>query len=158
MAPGPDRVPVNTNPPGAFVYLNGVVVGQTPTIVSLDRDHPAQIQIYLPGFQPLVMERSKSFNGWFIGSILLIAAVFPLIVDFATGNYEYYDDEPIAIGLTPMAGPPPPYYQQQPQYQQPPPYPPAQQAPPPLPPAQQAPPPVPPAPTTQPPASPSASR
>ncbi len=115
MAPGPDRVPVNTNPPGAFVYLNGVVVGQTPTIVTLDRDRPAQIQIYLPGFQPLVMERSKRFNGWFVGSILLFYAIFPLIIDFATGNYQHYDDEPIAIGLTPMAGPPPAYYQQPPQ-------------------------------------------
>ena len=127
LAAGPDHVPVNTNPPGAYVYLNGVFVGQAPTVVYLDRDRGGQIQIYLPGFQPVVMTRSKSLNGWFIGSILLFYTVIPLLIDLATGNYVRFDDEPIAIGLMPMQGPPPQWYQQQPpqgqQQPQQPPYP-----------------------------------
>jgi hypothetical protein len=140
FAGGPDRVPVATNPPGAFVYLNGRFVGQSPTVVEMDREHPGQIQIYLPGFRPLVMSRHKSLNLWFIANILWAAAIVPVIVDIATGNYQEYEGSPIAVGLTPDAGPPPMWYrqpgaplpppQQQPQpqpqpYPQPEPYPPA---------------------------------
>ena len=67
VAGGPDHVPVNTNPPGAYVYVNGQVVGQTPVVVALDR-HASEstIQIAMPGFQPIILTREKSFNGWTI--------------------------------------------------------------------------------------------
>lgn len=111
IASGPDQVPVATNPAGAYVYVNGQFVGQTPTTVSLDRDAPGQIQIYLPGFRPVVMMRDKSLNGWFIGSLLLFYTLIPLIVDLVTGNHVAYDEAPIAIGLTPDGAPPPMWYQ-----------------------------------------------
>jgi hypothetical protein len=110
FAGGPDRVPVTTNPPGAYVYLNGRFVGQSPTVVVMDRDNPGQIQIYLPGFRPLVMAREKTFNLWFVANILWAAAIVPIIVDIATGNYQEYEDSPIAVGLTPDSGPPPMWY------------------------------------------------
>jgi hypothetical protein len=110
FAAGPDTIPVQTNPPGAWVYVNGMVVGQTPTTISLDRSRPGQIQIYLPGFQPVMMIRSKTLNGWFIVSILFF--LVPIIVDLATGNWQRYDDGPILIGLTPAGGgqAPPPWF------------------------------------------------
>jgi hypothetical protein len=112
FAAGPDRVPVMTNPPGAYVYLNGAPVGQTPMYLLLDRDRAAAIQIYLPGFAPVQLERGKEFNTWFIGSIILVGLIVPLIVDLATGNYQRYDDGTIAIGLVPLAGPAPAWSQQ----------------------------------------------
>jgi len=115
FASGPDQIPVMTNPPGAYVYVNGQVVGQTPTMVALERSAPAQIQIYLPGFQPVVMAKYKSLNGWFIANILF----FPLaIVDLVTGDWQRYDTSGIAIGLTPAQGPPPQWYQPPPDQQQ----------------------------------------
>lgn len=112
FAGGPDVIPVHTNPPGAYVYVNGQFVGQTPTVAALHRDHPGQIQIYLPGFQPIVMMREKHTNGWFIANIVWFYAIVPWIVDLVTGNYQRYDDTPIAIGLTPVAAqaPPPAWY------------------------------------------------
>jgi hypothetical protein len=102
IAGGPDHVPVNTNPPGAYVYINGQVVGQTPTVVSLDRhDSSAQIQIYLPGFQPVVLVRDKSLNAWTL--LNLLVGILPVVVDLVTGDIQAYDDEPIALGLTPAA-------------------------------------------------------
>ncbi len=121
---GSSTVPVVTNPPGAFVYVNGVPVGQTPTAIALEPDRPANIQIYLPGFQPVQMWRQKSITGWFWVNILFWPGFF---VDLATGKYNKYDDTGIALGLTPAAGPPPEWYQQPAQpYQEPyPPMPPA---------------------------------
>ncbi len=113
---GPSTVPVVTNPPGAYVYVNGQPVGQTPTAIDLDPDQPGNIQIYLPGFQPVQMWRQRSISGWFWLNIL----VWPgFIVDLATGNYHTYDDSGIAIGLTPTQAPPPNWYQEPPDYQQP---------------------------------------
>jgi len=114
---GSSTVPVVTNPPGAFVYVNGQPVGQTPTAIQLDPDRPGNIQIYLPGFQPVQMWRQKSISGWFWVNILVWPGFF---VDLATGKYNKYDDTGIAIGLTPAQGPPPEWYQQPPPtYQQP---------------------------------------
>jgi hypothetical protein len=124
VAGGPDTIPIATNPPGAYVYLNGQVVGQTPMTVEVDRSHSmADIRIYYPGFQPVQITRYKSLNGWVFGNILL--TIWPVIIDLATGNWERFDDEPIAIGLTPGQAPPPygvqPQLPQQPMAPMPPP-------------------------------------
>lgn len=123
FAGGPDQVPVMTNPPGAYVYLNGQAVGQTPMMLSLDHNMPANIQIYLPGYLPVVMAKYKTFSGWFIVSVIFFEFfLIPPIVDLVTGNINHYDNTGIAIGLTPSQGPPPAWYQQQQQQPQPPPY------------------------------------
>jgi hypothetical protein len=136
FAGGPDEIPINTNPPGAYVYVNGTMVGQTPTLVHLDRHaSSADIRIYYPGFQPVQLNRYKSFNFWTLGDFFILALIFPEVIDFVSGNWQHYDEDPILLGLTPGAGPPP--YGLQPQMgapQQPP-----QQAPYPEQPPQQAP-------------------
>lgn len=106
VAGGPDTIPVNTNPPGAYVYVNGQVVGQTPMIVTLDRKRSVgDIRIYYPGFQPVQITRYKELNGWVFGNIFLM--IWPVVIDFVTGDWQRYDDTPIAIGLTPGQAPPP---------------------------------------------------
>jgi hypothetical protein len=129
FAGGAAPVPVQTNPPGAVVYLNGQAVGQTPTMVVLDRTQPANLQIYLPGFRPVQMWRAKGYTGWFWVNLLFWPG---FLVDLATGAYEQYDDTGVAIGLVPDQGPPPPWAQQpQPPQPQPDPnYPPIYQQPP----------------------------
>jgi len=123
FAGGPDYVPVSTNPPGAWVYYNGQPVGQTPTTVLLERGRPAQIQIAMQGFQPVVFERQSDVNGWFFANILWFYAVVPWVIDLVDGDWRRFDDTPIAIGLTPLAGgAPPPQYPPQ-GYAQPPPQP-----------------------------------
>jgi hypothetical protein len=100
VAGGPDTIPINTNPPGAYVYLNGQVVGQTPMVVELDRGRSvADIRIYYPGFQPIQISRYKTLNGWVFGNLFLL--FWPIVIDLVTGNWERFDDEPIMLGLTP---------------------------------------------------------
>lgn len=108
FAGGPDNVPITTNPPGAYVYLNGQVVGQTPLVVKLDRgSSSADIRIYYPGFQPVQIQRYKSFNWWTIGDFPILAMIFPVVIDVVTGNWQRYDDDAILLGLTPGQAAPP---------------------------------------------------
>lgn len=106
VAGGPDRIPVTTNPPGAYVYVDGKVVGQTPLVVTLDRSTSlGDIRIYYPGFQAVVINRYRSFNYWTIGNFFL--AMIPVVVDIVTGNWQRFDDDDITISLTPGDGPAP---------------------------------------------------
>jgi len=114
MSGGPDHIPIATNPPGASVFVDGVLVGQTPTVVVIDpKANLGNIRIEEQGFMPINIRRYKSINGWFWANICW--AVFPMIVDLATGEYESFDDTPIALGMTPTGGYQPGYEQQQPQ-------------------------------------------
>jgi len=131
MAGGPDRFPVSTNPPGATVFVDNVPVGQTPTMVALDRQHSSGvIRIELPGFAPIAIVRTKNVNGWFWAN-LCFGSLIGIVVDLVTGDVKAFDDGPIAIGLTPAYGPdpgggtPPPGYTPAPYPPQPGGYPPA---------------------------------
>ncbi len=120
IAGGPDQIPVNTNPPGAYVYVDGQVVGQTPMVVTLDRKRSlGDIRIYYPGFEPVQITRYKGINGWVFGNFFL--GLWPVIIDFITGDWQDFDETPIAIGLRPGQSPPP--YGMQPQMPQQQPYP-----------------------------------
>lgn len=106
IAGGPDEIPVTTNPPGAYVYLNGQVVGQTPMVITLDRSRAfGDIRIYYPGFNPVVITRYKNFNLWTIGNFFI--GMIPVIVDIVTNNWQRFDEDEIAIALTPGQAPPP---------------------------------------------------
>jgi len=108
MAGGPDRIPVSTNPPGATVFVDNIPVGQTPVMITLDRQHSSGvIRIELPGFAPVSIVRSTSINGWFWAN-LCIGGLLGIVIDLVTGDVKAFDDAPIAIGLTPAYGPPPP--------------------------------------------------
>ncbi|HEY0476278.1 MAG TPA: PEGA domain-containing protein [Kofleriaceae bacterium] len=122
MAGGPDRIPVTTNPPGATVFVDNMPVGQTPTMITLDRGRNSGIiRIELPGFAPVMIARDKTINGWFWVNIVLLSPL-GVIIDLVTGNVNAFDDTPIVLGLTPAnGGPPPQGYAPQPGYAPPPP-------------------------------------
>lgn len=106
VAGGPDDIPITTNPPGAYVYLDGKVVGQTPLVVTLERDKSlGDIRIFYPGFQTVAIQRYKHINWWIVGNFFL--AMFPVIVDFVTGNWQAFDDDSISLSLVPGDTPPP---------------------------------------------------
>ena len=134
MSGGPDRIPIATNPPGASVFVDGVLVARTPTVLTVDpRSNLGYIRIEAPGFMPINIRRYKSINGWFWANICW--GLFPMIVDLVTGEYEAFDDTPIALGMTPVGSYQPGYEQRpqpgSPQPQPPPGYPGAPPAPPP---------------------------
>jgi hypothetical protein len=108
MAGGPDRIPVNSNPPGAAVLVDGVQVGVTPTVVTLDREHGhGNIRIEMPGFAPVIIQRDKEINGWFWANLCL-GGLVGMVVDLVTGDVKRFDDTPIGVGLMPAGGYPSP--------------------------------------------------
>jgi hypothetical protein len=107
LAGGPDRIPVVTNPPGASIYVNGRLVGQSPSLIELERDARGIVQLTMPGFRTVTIERHKTLNAPFVLSVLLIVTIVPPIVDIAASNWLSYDDAPIAIRMKPEVGMPP---------------------------------------------------
>src|SRR5512147_1151061 len=98
MAGGPDRIPVSTNPPGATVFVDNIPAGQTPLMITLDRQHSSGvIRIELAGFAPVTLVRTTSINGWFWAN-LCIGGLIGIVVDVVTGDIKAFDDAPIAIG------------------------------------------------------------
>src|SRR5215510_11835021 len=107
MAGGPDHVQVATNPPGAQVFVDDQFVGTTPGIITLDREHSqGRIRIQAPGYQPVVLIRSKGINGW-VWANLCIGGLIGIVIDLVTGDVKKFDDEPILVNMVPMGGPMP---------------------------------------------------
>lgn len=101
-AGGPDRVPVWTDPAGADVLVDHVIVGQTPTMVTLDRHHTAVgIRIEMPGFAPIEIVRTRRYNGWFWVNLSMAGiGIFGFIVDILTSDVYAFDDSAIRVSLT----------------------------------------------------------
>jgi hypothetical protein len=100
------------------VFVDNVPVGQTPVMVTLNRQrNNGVIRIELPGFAPVTVVREKGVNGWFWVNVLCLSLVGGLI-DAITGNVYNFDDTPITIGLTPGDGPGPYGYPPAPGYPQ----------------------------------------
>jgi len=54
-------VVLDTRPPGATVYLNDTIVGETPVTFELDMDKPVTLKILKEGYEP----KTESLNvGW----------------------------------------------------------------------------------------------
>ena len=99
FAPGPDRVPVASNPSGARVQLDSIDVGVTPTVVVMDRkNNLGMVRIEAPGYQPAAVQRAKVFNSI---AILNCLGLLPWVVDLASGNHQKFDTTPINVNLVP---------------------------------------------------------
>lgn len=100
MRPGPDRIPVDSYPKrGARVYLDGELVGVTPVTVAVPRKSECVIRVELDGYHPVIIDRDKKLNGWFLGNLLL-GGLIGITVDLVTSNQGLYSQEPIVVQLT----------------------------------------------------------
>lgn len=108
MAGGPDTIMVQSNPPGAQVFVDDQLVGQTPMAVTLNRDTSrGLIRIQTDGFDPVVVQRSKVINGWFWANFCF-GSIIGIAIDAVTGDIKRFDDTPISVGLTPGRSAPAP--------------------------------------------------
>jgi ABC-type amino acid transport substrate-binding protein len=109
MAPGPDRVPIASNPSGARVYVDDQLVGMTPVVVELDRERSSgRVRVETDGYHPALLLRHKTVNSWFWWNFCL-GGWIGFVVDLATANFRSFDDTPVVINLIPAEGglPPP---------------------------------------------------
>lgn len=101
VASGPDNVPVSTNPNGARVYVDGNLVGQTPTTISLNRKSEGIIRLELDGYEPVTIDRDKVLNGWFLGNVIL-GGLVGVAIDLITSNQGKYSEQAVYAQLTPI--------------------------------------------------------
>jgi hypothetical protein len=108
MSPGPDRVPIASYPPGARVYVDNLLVGQTPVVVELDRDRSSgHLRVETEGYYPAILMRGKGVQGWFWVNFLCGGPI-GFVVDLASGNFLAFDDTPVMVSLIPVEGAVPP--------------------------------------------------
>jgi hypothetical protein len=101
MAPGPDKIAVNSTPEQAKVYLDGEPVGRTPMILPINRKSEGLVRVELEGYEPVNIDRDKVINGWDFGNILF-GGVIGITVDLITHNQGKYTEDPIFIELKPV--------------------------------------------------------
>lgn len=100
FAPGPDLVPVDSEPAGARVYLDGRLVGATPTIVVVNRKDAGLLRIELPGYEPLTLDLDKEFNPPTLLNVFLLGGmVIGFAVDAITQDIGRYPEAPVFVRL-----------------------------------------------------------
>lgn len=109
------QVKVDSNPPGATVYVglkktasdgqtsvtNKVAVGVTPLTVTLSRKHGA-LFVEKAGFVSTEVPLTTSMNPWMWGNVLLTSPLSTSI-DTSTGASNQYDPGEYMIDLQPTA-------------------------------------------------------
>jgi hypothetical protein len=51
---------IETTPAGAYVFVDGAAAGRTPTTVTFGPHSSDRIELYLPGFPPIVVDHADS--------------------------------------------------------------------------------------------------
>jgi len=92
--PGPDKINVTSDPEGATVIYNGEKVGETPTIVEVDRSGTAVLTFEKDEYYPVTVVPPKVINGWsYLGGIFML-------VDEILDNANKYSEKPMKVTLT----------------------------------------------------------
>lgn len=92
-------VPIDTNPSGAVVLVDGIEMGQTPTVLSLDRDEEHEVVLRRDGYRDVTLRLDRDFD--FVPTVignLFSFGIFGFAVDYVTG--AAYDLTPEQITRT----------------------------------------------------------
>lgn len=112
IASGPDFVELTSEPPGARVYRDNVLLGTTPAKVEFTRKKSKYELIYvLDGYHSAHVTLQSKFNGAVLGNIFF-GGLIGLIVDAGTRNTRRYPKAAPLVTLVPIGpalqGPPVP--------------------------------------------------
>lgn len=91
-------VPVESDPPGAQIAMDGMGVGVTPAQITVKRGSDHVLAISREGFETTTVMLGKKFNGWYIGN-LVIGGLVGLIIDLADGAYMWVEPEFVKVVL-----------------------------------------------------------
>ena len=79
------KVPVTTEPQGAFVRASNGQECTTPGVLRLDRSAPYHnLHIEKDGYEPIDITLKRTMDGWVFGNFLTTGLI-GIIFDFATG-------------------------------------------------------------------------
>jgi hypothetical protein len=97
-------VPINVQPIGTIVCIDGVQAGTTPMIAKLERRRSHMIILEHAGYEPAVVPVPTTVNPWIVGNfvpLFIIPGPIGLIVDIATGAVHQLDPGPTRFMLQP---------------------------------------------------------
>jgi len=105
VAPGPDMVPINSEPQGARVLLDGVPIGRTPMTAAIPRDSEGVVRLELDGYMAMEEDLGKVLNGWFIPGNLLWILIWPavpiaVVTDLVLSNQAKYSTTPLHFEMS----------------------------------------------------------
>ena len=92
-------VPFNTDPSGAIVVVDGIEMGQTPTVLSLKRGEDHEVVLQRDGYRDVTLRLDKDFD--FVPAVVGNVFSFGLLgfaVDYVSG--AAYDLTPEQITRT----------------------------------------------------------
>lgn len=93
-----DEIGFTSEPPGAEVVIDDVVVGETPTTVEVDRPglEDQQVTVRIDGFEPRTFELQKQFNGTAVLNIFFWPG---FIIDALAGPLFQYDKTAYSVEM-----------------------------------------------------------
>lgn len=93
-----ETIPVKSNPDSADVYLNGNLVGQTPTDIKISGKQKHTLEVKKEGYEPAKVDmRTHVQAGWIILDVLF--GIVPIFVDAATGSWKSLNDKQVEVRL-----------------------------------------------------------
>lgn len=94
------NIMVNSDPSGAKVITDTGLTVVTPATIRLPKGRAVVLTAQKDGYEKDTQVLNTSFNGWFIGNILL-GGIPGMIVDMADGAYVNFDRSNVFFSLTP---------------------------------------------------------
>lgn len=100
------KVPValNSDTPGAEVYVDGAMHGRTPLMLELDNKRPVAVTFKMAGRQDQTVRVGTRTRSSFIlldAANLLYGNPVPIIVDAVTGEWKTLDQRTVNVTLAP---------------------------------------------------------
>ncbi len=94
-----ETVMINSEPPGAKIYVDGFERGVTPAALRLKKSNDGQIiMLKAKGYEPFTFQPETDFNPV---SILNLANLLFWGIDFASGAFWKYNQKAYTLELTP---------------------------------------------------------
>lgn len=94
------NIMINSEPSGAKVITDTGLTVITPATIRLPKGRAIVLTAQKDGYEKSTQVLNTSFNGWFIGNILL-GGLIGMIVDLADGAYVSFDRSNVFFSLTP---------------------------------------------------------
>jgi PEGA domain len=91
-------VSFKSTPPGANVYVNNQLIGQTPIREGLARDTDHLIRIELAGYPKYEKQIKTGFNGWVLGN-LVIGGLIGICIDLISGSTDSLNPASIHVNF-----------------------------------------------------------
>jgi len=86
-----EPVTINSSPEGATITQNGIILGKTPTTISLNREANPVLELSKEGYQKQSVPLNTSFNPWVLTNVIwCMSCVLSTTTDYATGAAWQY--------------------------------------------------------------------